>query len=395
MPITRLPPDTVRLLGSSVTISTPASVVKELVDNAIDARATSIEIIISSNTVEKIQVTDNGCGICPEDFAALGRRASTSKIRSFDDLSCGVLTLGFRGEALASVSCVASEVIVKTRAVTSDEPWAWQLKLDPGDHGRNPADGPQIRPGPVGTAVTVAGLFGAIPVRRQQAVKESRKTLARIRDMLLGYAFARPDLKLSLKVPWEPGQPWAYHPPTEPECSIWDVIIQKFGTKLARECVCIAGEKIIETTTARNGSASARGLVALSAVMPKSTCQPDLVKGKGAFISVDSRPITSTRGTAKKIYSVFRSHLSRTEGGAKFKPQSNPFLQLDIRCPPGTYDPNVAPLKDEILFHDEKLILECFKEICQRNYSETTDASLGADMAAPSQDTGETTSLDE
>ena len=395
MPITRLPPDTVRLLGSSVAISSPASVVKELVDNAIDAGATSIEIVISQNTVEKIKVTDNGCGIAEDDFAALGRRASTSKIHTFEDLSCGVQTLGFRGEALASVRSVSDEVTIKTRTATDGRSWAWQFKLNPGEGGCDlTADDPHIRPGPVGTTVTVAGLFGAIPVRRQQAVKESRKTLARIRDMLLGYAFARPSLKLSFKVPWEPRQPWAYHPPSKQEHSCWDVITQKFGTTVARECVAVRGEKIIETLQTRNGNSSVPGIISLSAVMPSPTCKADVVKGKGAFICVNSRPITSTRGTAKKIYSLFRSYLTRGEGGLKFKPQSNPFLQLNIQCPPGTYDPNVAPLKDEILFHHEELILEAFEEICKNLYSET-DLNPEANRPARPQDTSETISLGE
>lgn len=156
---------TVHLLGS-VNVATAVSVVKGLVDNAIDARATSIEIIISLNTVDKIQVTDNGCGI---------RRASTSKIQDFDDLARGVQTMGFRGGALANLNCDTGEVTVKTRAVEDINARTWQFRPSPGVGG---AEGPQIKPGPVGTAVMVTDLFAVIPVRRQQAVKESSNLLA-------------------------------------------------------------------------------------------------------------------------------------------------------------------------------------------------------------------------
>ncbi|KFH41180.1 hypothetical protein ACRE_081250 [Hapsidospora chrysogenum ATCC 11550] len=368
MTISRLPPDTIRLLGSSCTISTPSSVVKELVDNSIDAGATSVEIIIASNTVEKIQISDNGCGISTDDFAAVGCRASTSKLRSFEELTRGTKTLGFRGEALAAVNSVAENVTIKTRTADPGA-HAQEFKLHPGVGG---AVDPQVAAGPVGTTITVERLFGGIPVRRQHAVKAARKTIAQIKDLLLAYAFARPQLKISLKVPWEPGRAWGYHPSpknNEQGKGGLGVALQMFGHKFSSECVFVDGKRTLESRTNQHGNSQAR-VVTLQALMPSPDCKADVVKGKGAFISVDSRPITSTRGTAKKIASLLRSYLGRTKNGAKFKPQSNPFLWLDIECPPGNYDPNIAPLKDEVLFTDEKAVLNCFEDLCRRVYKE-------------------------
>jgi DNA mismatch repair ATPase MutL len=114
MSIAALPKSTTRLLTSSQVLTTPASLIKELVDNSLDARATSINISISSNTVDIIEVRDNGHGIQPDDRAVLGRRGWTSKITCLEDLK-HVSSLGFRGEALGSAIEMASEVWVGTR----------------------------------------------------------------------------------------------------------------------------------------------------------------------------------------------------------------------------------------------------------------------------------------
>ena len=114
--IQALPGRTVRLLGSSQVMTTPDSVIKELVDNALDANATAIYVELNSNTVDLIQVRDNGHGIAPGDRHLVGRRYCTSKIKSESDLkSVGGRWLGFRGEALASVAELSGSLLVTTR----------------------------------------------------------------------------------------------------------------------------------------------------------------------------------------------------------------------------------------------------------------------------------------
>lgn len=116
MPIKALPASATRVLVSSVALNDAKSVVKELVDNALDARASTISIEISANTLDVIQVKDNGIGIGVEDRQLLCRRGCTSKIRSLDDLDrLGGTFLGFRGEALASMAELSQAVIVTTR----------------------------------------------------------------------------------------------------------------------------------------------------------------------------------------------------------------------------------------------------------------------------------------
>lgn len=116
MPIEALPHSTIRAIGSSSVISDPCSIVKELLDNALDASASSVSIEISQNTLDAIQVKDNGHGISSADHAFVCKRAFTSKIQTIDDLkSIGGKYLGFRGEALASAAEMSSGVTVITK----------------------------------------------------------------------------------------------------------------------------------------------------------------------------------------------------------------------------------------------------------------------------------------
>jgi DNA mismatch repair ATPase MutL len=116
MPIAPLPDSTVRAIGSSLVLNDACSVVKELIDNALDAIATSVTVEISLDTLDIIQVKDNGQGIGVEDRQLVCKRGCTSKIKTFEDLDkLGGSFLGFRGEALASVAELSDAVALTTR----------------------------------------------------------------------------------------------------------------------------------------------------------------------------------------------------------------------------------------------------------------------------------------
>lgn len=116
MAISPLPEATTRILGATVVLNDATSVIKELVDNALDSRATSITIEISANTLDVIQLKDNGTGVGVEDRQLLCKRGCTSKIRTLDDLEkLGGSYLGFRGEALASITNLSESVTIVTR----------------------------------------------------------------------------------------------------------------------------------------------------------------------------------------------------------------------------------------------------------------------------------------
>ena len=356
MPITKLPLDTVRLLGSALAISTSPSLVKELLENALDAAATSVEVLISADTIDKIQVRDNGTGIPLEDIRNLGRRAHTSKLRRIEDLDGEAKTLGFRGEALAStLSLAQGGVGITTR--TAGETVATKFSLKKGTGG---AENRKPGLGPVGTTVTVEGLFGSLPVRRKQAEIESRKSLAKIRDLMLAYVLARPYLKLSLKVMGDTNQVWRFSPAGKE--TVRDVVVQILGKSLASQCIYV--EKF--WTPEPHGPVDAP-TISMQAFLPVSNCNIEAIKGKGAFISVDQRPITSIRGAGKKIAVFYKRCLGTTLRNSI----PSPFMQLSIRFSSGAgYDPNIEPLKDEVLFVDEERVLNCFAELCRSIYSD-------------------------
>jgi DNA mismatch repair protein MutL len=363
MAISALPEATVRLLGSSTTIVTPQDLVKELLDNAIDADATSIEVTVSSDTVEKIQVRDNGHGIPVCDFTALGRRAHTSKLRNFEELTIkGGTTLGFRGEALAAANSL-SRVTITTR--TSSDPIASRLRLRLGDGGVE-----ENRPisAPVGTTVQANKLFEGLPVRKQFISKQCHKNIASIKALLIAYALARPTLRLSLKIQGHTQLSWVYTP--RESSHVQEAVLQLFGRNVAAECIFLS--------TVPVGNMKNPGEAQMETAMPRSGCDVSVFKSAGFFIAVDGRPLSSSRGVGKKLVAIFKSHLrhaSSHEAGAR--PPANTFMYLSICCVPGSYDPNVAPLKDEVLFKDEARILQCFENLCKRVYdcNESSTAS--------------------
>jgi DNA mismatch repair protein MutL len=356
MTIRALPASTVRLLGSSVNIPTPPALVKELLDNALDARATSVWVTISANTVDKIQVKDDGDGINMDDFDCLGRRAHTSKLQSFDELKRNeVRTLGFRGEAIAAANSLALITIVTKRTT---DPIGTRIRLKPGIGGVE-AQSPAAAP--LGTTVKAEKLFEAIPVRKQQALKESHKAISKIKNILQAYAMARPHLRLSLKVIGEPKQDWIYAPSANP--TVHDAVMKIFGKDLAAGCEIVQAKFTLDHTSSEKKIECAT----MDAMMPLDTCEPRLLNGKGAFVSVDSRPLSSTIRFGKKVVSIFKSHYAclREMKGLPSK-LSCPFVRIDIQCLHASYDFNVAPLKDEVLFEEEQKILDLFEKFCRQ-----------------------------
>jgi DNA mismatch repair ATPase MutL len=125
--IAALPPTTARQIGSGQVLIDPSSLVKELIDNALDARAKSIFVDIAANTIDSIQVKDDGHGIPAEDRALVCRRYCTSKIRDLEDLkNVGGKWLGFRGEAMSSMAEMSGTLSITTRV--EGEPVAVKLK---------------------------------------------------------------------------------------------------------------------------------------------------------------------------------------------------------------------------------------------------------------------------
>lgn len=364
MAISALPHSTVRALGSSVVITTPCDVVKELIDNAIDAGASCIEVAVSSNYLDTIRVRDDGHGIDVDDFDALGRQAHTSKLKTSDELGSRAReTLGFRGEALAAMNTFAA-ISITTR--TPNDVVATRLQLKRaigGTENTSPASAP------VGTTVQVTKLFDTLPARKQYSLKNSAKYTKSTRDLLKAYVLARPDLRLSFKVLGEATGSWSYAPAYVADIN--EAALQIFGKPLANSCIHVSRNSACDQAELPQASQQVAEDFILEAFIPKPGFDVDAVKGKGLYLSVDSRPLSATCGIAKLITVIFKNHLNRvtgsTESGISI---SNPFLRLNIRCPAYSYDANVTPLKDEVIFGDGNKIIACFTGLCQRIYHE-------------------------
>ncbi len=153
-----LPPEIANRIAAGEVVERPASVVRELIDNAIDAGARRIDVEIEQGGLQSIRVIDDGCGMTPEDAALCAKRHATSKIGKAEDLNA-ITTLGFRGEALAAISSIA-RFELKTR--TPDREWGTQILIE-GGHEKEPE-----RVGTaVGTTVTIRDIFYNTPARRK------------------------------------------------------------------------------------------------------------------------------------------------------------------------------------------------------------------------------------
>ncbi|UKJ88823.1 DNA mismatch repair protein [Theileria orientalis] len=162
-------------------------VIRELVENSIDALSTQIEIKLHNGGVDLIQVSDNGSGISESDFELLASKHTTSKIKKFEDLFSSLTTFGFRGEALYSL-CNLSSLEVETRVESSDN--GWQLKYD--SFGNLLSKNPVATN--VGTCVRVKGLFKDYPVRQKLLVKNSKVQISKAISQIQQYALINPNI---------------------------------------------------------------------------------------------------------------------------------------------------------------------------------------------------------
>ncbi len=187
MSIRRLPEHLVNRIAAGEVVERPASALKELVENAIDAGANRIAVTLSEGGLSRIGVTDDGCGMTPADMALALERHATSKLP--DEAIDLVTTLGFRGEALPSIASVA-RLTIESRVVGA-EGWARVV-----DNGAVVREGPAALP--PGTRVIVEELFGRVPARRK-FLRSARAEYAACLDVVRRLAMARPDLAFTLE----------------------------------------------------------------------------------------------------------------------------------------------------------------------------------------------------
>lgn len=317
MSIQPLPDVLINQIAAGEVVERPASVVKELVENALDAGATRVDIDLEEGGARLIRVRDDGGGIAPDELPLAVSRHATSKIASLDDLEM-VSTLGFRGEALPSIASVSRFLIASRR---------------PGDaHGMAlPVEGGRVgelapRQHPPGTTVEVRELFFNVPARRR-FLRAERTEQGHIEEWLRSLALARPDVELRVSVNGKPARRYR----GGGELFSDERLHETLGAEFARHALRV-----------EHAGAGLRlhGWIALPAYSRATADQQYLyVNGR----SVRDRSVAHA---VKQAYSDVMYHGRQ--------PAWVLFLELD----PARVDVNVHPAKHEVRFRDTRLVYD-------------------------------------
>ncbi|OJJ31232.1 hypothetical protein ASPWEDRAFT_118456 [Aspergillus wentii DTO 134E9] len=374
MPIVALPPATVRAIGSTSVISDACSLVKELLDNALDAGASSVTIEISQNTLDVIQVKDNGHGIPSQDHGFVCKRTFTSKIQTVEDLkNIGGSSLGFRGEALASAAEMSGSLTVVTRTEAELVGTAVKYGRDGEIVSINRASHP------VGTSIRMTDFLKHIPVRKQTALKSAGKTLTKIKKMLHVYAMAQPTKRLSFRVLKAKNESnnWMYAPGQN--ATLVDAALKITGKDVASNCLLKRWPPEEDSTDIQQNQLMDISNFKLVAFLPKADSDISKVYNGGQYFIVDGRPVSTSRGIGHKITKVYKSYLRSTCSSNDHSPNiTDPFICLHIQCPQGTYDVNIEPAKDDVLFEDADQVLSFVEDLFRDTYGELSASEKSA-----------------
>lgn len=325
--IRALDPDVVNKIAAGEIIVAPVHALKELIENAIDAGSTSLEVLVKDGGLKLLQITDNGHGIDKHDLPILCERFTTSKLTTFEDLS-NINTYGFRGEALASISHIAHlQVTTKTK----DSPAAWRAnyesgRLTPAKPGQS-AD-PKPTAGRQGTQITVEDLFYNVPTRRK-AFRSPADEFNKIIDMVGRYAIHSQGVAFSCKKHSDAGTAITI----SSQASTVDRIRQIHGAGVANELISF------EAADARWGFKASGWATNANYHIKKTTL----------LLFINHRSVEST-------------HIKKAleQAYAMFLPKSgHPFVYLSLEIDPRRVDVNVHPTKREVHFLNEDEILQC------------------------------------
>lgn len=309
MPIRILPAEIVQQIAAGEVVERPASVVKELIENALDAGATRLTVRIRGGGRESIEVVDDGCGIDPSELPLAVAAHATSKIAATSDLDA-LRTFGFRGEALAAIAGV-SHVRIRSRRREAADAAVLESRFGHVDAVRPAA-------GAAGTAIEVLGLFGNVPARRK-FLKSDPAEAARVTEVVTNAALAHPSVGFTLESAGR--EVFAL----EPMADLFARALAVFPDVLGSDPLPIAGETEFDGISAR--------VVGLA-------CRPELLRSvsRTQRIFVNGRPITD-RSLQHAVREAYRGRAA---------PNLQPTFVLFIEIDPQGVDVNVHPQKTEV-----------------------------------------------
>ncbi|WP_332747119.1 DNA mismatch repair endonuclease MutL [Hydrogenophaga sp.] len=320
-PIRELPDELISQIAAGEVVERPASVVRELVDNALDAGATQITLRLQAGGVRLIGVEDNGSGILRSELPNALKRHATSKIASLSDLE-SVGTMGFRGEALAAI-CSIAEVSLLTRVDTPDEPHGWLLD------GRSGELQPTARA--PGTTVEVRELFFATPARRK-FLKTDATELAHCIEAVRRHALARPDVGFAI---WHDGKLVAQ----------WRAVAGGGMDALRQRLADVLGDDFVQQAVALNWPLDAPDDAGAQRLRVWGFAGvPDAARSRAdwQFAYVNGRYVrdkTITHAARSAYEDVLHGH-------------RQPVYALFVSLDPARVDVNVHPTKIEVRFRD-------------------------------------------
>ncbi|XP_043104979.1 PMS1 protein homolog 1 isoform X3 [Puntigrus tetrazona] len=325
-----LPPETVRLLCSSQVITSVLNVVKELVENTLDAGSSSLEVKLENYGLDRIEVRDNGSGIKATDVPVMAVKHYTSKISCHEDLE-RLETYGFRGEALASI-CAISEVVITTK--TADDDFSIQYSVD--HNGQIVSQKPSHLG--EGTTVCAANLFKNLPVRRQyySNTKKCKEELKRVQILLTAYAVVKPELRITL---------------SHNKAVVW----QKSRVSDHRTALMavLGAASVANMLPVQHHQEQPE--IGIDGFFPKpgsdfnstSSSTPDKT-----FIFVNSRPVHH-----KEILKLFKQYYTSAQSNKESANRRYPFVLINITIPPSTVDVNLTPDKTEVMLQNKEEVL--------------------------------------
>ena len=331
MTLRRLPEGLVNRIAAGEVVERPAAVVKELVENALDAGARQIDVVLRDGGRAFISVSDDGCGMTPEELALAVERHATSKLP--DDDLVNIQTLGFRGEALPSIAAV-SRLTVASRAAGAAE--AWSLSVEAGRKGR-----PQPAAQPPGTRVEVRDLFFATPARLK-FLKAARTELGHAQDALRRLAMAHPEVGFTLA---DEARSVLRLAPCEGEL---------FEARLAR-LAAVMGRDFAQNALAVEALRDDLRLTGYIGL-------PTLNRGNAQqqYLFVNGRPVRDRllQGAVRGAYQDF---LARDR---------HPLVALFLELPAEAVDVNVHPAKTEVRFREPGLVRGLIVGACRHALAE-------------------------
>ena len=319
MPIRLLPPNLVNQIAAGEVVERPASVVKELVENAIDAGATRIDVVLNDGGKTLIAVTDNGSGMTPRDLEVAVERHATSKLPS-DDLT-EIAYLGFRGEALPSIGSV-SRLSVTSRTAEAES--AWHMMVAAGER-----KGPVPAPHPRGTRVEVRDLFYATPARLK-FLKTAATELTYAADVIERQAMAHPDIAFTLTAD---GKPRLNLTAGLLQGDLFDAHLERLSAILGKDF----GANAVPVAAEREGF-KLYGYVGLPTL--------NRANAMAQYLFVNGRPVRDRMlfAAVRAAYQDFLAH------------NRHPYVAIFLEAPRREVDVNVHPAKAEVRFRDAGLV---------------------------------------